>query len=76
MWQWGKDKVLYLHSTFHDSEVILWARIQWIFLAVYTGTQTMDMSAFISDQKLLQLYIGVNAAVTELLRRNREDWKQ
>jgi hypothetical protein len=71
-----RNRAIEFHATFHDSEVILWARIQWIFLAVYTGMQTMDMSAFISDQKLLQLYIGVNAAMTEMLRRNREDWKQ
>lgn len=63
-------------ATFHDSEVILWARAQFLLLALYQGLQAVDMSEVISDRHLLQGYVFVNAVVTELLRRNREEWKQ
>lgn len=62
-------------ASFHDSEVILWARSQYLMLAIYTAMQSVDMSSIISDRHLLQGYIFANALVTELLRRNREDWK-
>jgi hypothetical protein len=63
-------------ATFHDSEVILWARAQYLMLAIYTALQSVDMSSIISDRHLLQGYIFANALITELLRRNREEWKQ
>lgn len=69
------DYLRRFHATFHDSEIILWARAQFLLLAMYEGLQSVDMSAIISDHRLLQGYIFVNAVVTEMLRRSREDWK-
>lgn len=62
------------HESFHGSEVILWARCQYIFFLVYTGVQVMDMSLFITDKHLLQGYMFMNAIVTEATRRRREEW--
>jgi hypothetical protein len=69
------NKLREFHASFHDSEVILWARSQYLMLAIYTALQSVDMSAIISDRHLLQGYIFANAMVTELLRRSREEWK-
>jgi hypothetical protein len=62
--------------SFHDSEVILWARLQFLLLALYTALQSVDMSQVISDGHLLQGYMFTNAFVTELLRRRNAEWKQ
>lgn len=62
------------HESFHDSEVILWARAQYIFFLVYTGLQVMDVSIFISDKRLLQGYMFMNAIITEATRRRRAEW--
>ena len=56
---------LSFHASFHGSEVILWARCQYIFFLVYTGLQVVDVSLFISDKHLLQGYMFMNAIVTE-----------
>lgn len=63
------------HASFHDSEVIAWARIQLIIGAAFVALQSVDMSVFISDKHLLMGYIFANAFITEGLRRSREDWK-
>jgi hypothetical protein len=62
------------HASFHDSEVILWARLQFLFFAIYTGLQGADMSAFISDRRLLQLYLIANGVIGEYARRRRAKW--
>jgi hypothetical protein len=64
------------HASFRSSETILWARLQFVFFAFYTAAQQVDMTAFISDHRLLQCYILVNGFVAELLRRRREDWQR
>jgi len=74
MWQWIKDEYAYLHGTFHDSEVILWARAQYILLALYTALQSVDVSQIVSDRHLLQGYIFTNALVSELLRRRKAEY--
>lgn len=76
MWTWIKQEYAYLHGTFHSSEVILWARAQYILLAVYTALQMVDLSALISDRKLLQGYIFANALISELLRRRNAEYNE
>lgn len=61
-------------ASFHDSEVILWARLQYIIFLVYTGLQAVDVSVFISDKRMLQGYILFNAMMTEVMRRHRADF--
>jgi hypothetical protein len=64
------------HASFRGSETILWARLQFVFFCFYTAAQQVDISAFISDHRLLQGYILMNGFVGELLRRRREDWQR
>lgn len=67
---WGR-----FHESFHDSEVIVWARLQYVLLGLYTALQSVDMTAFISDHRTLQAYIFINAFATEMLRRRREPFE-
>lgn len=71
---WLKQELAYFHATFHDSETILWARLQYVFVLLLTAFNTVDLSPYISDKHLLAAYMLTNALVTELLRKNREDW--
>lgn len=74
MWGWIKQEWSYLYGTFHSSETIWWARAQYVFLAVFEALQQIDISAFISDHRLLQCYIFVNAIATEFLRRRNAEY--
>lgn len=74
MWTWVKSELSYLHSTFHSSEVILWARAQYVLLAVFTALQSVDISALISDRHILQGYIFANALISEFLRRRNAEY--
>jgi len=74
MWQRIKAELGYLHSTFHSSELIWWARAQYVVLIVYTALQSVDLSEIISDHRLLQCYIFVNALISESLRRRNAEY--
>lgn len=63
-------------GSFHGSETIIWARCQFLFFCLYTAAQSVDISAFISDHRLLQVYILVNGFLAEALRRRRAEWQQ
>jgi len=62
------------HASFHDSEVILWARLQFLFGVAFVSLQGVDMSSIISDKHLLAGYIFANGFITETLRRSRAEW--
>lgn len=62
------------HASFHNSETILWARIQIILGLIITALQVVDISLFISDKRLLQGYLFANAFITEYLRRRNSDF--
>lgn len=74
MWQWIKDEAKLFWNTFHSSEVIIWARAQYILLAVFEALQMVDVSAFISDHRMLQCYIFANGVISELLRRRNAEY--
>lgn len=61
------------HDSFHGSDTIVWARLQLLLGAIYTGMQSVDMTVFISDRHMLQYYIFANALITEMLRRRHEE---
>lgn len=70
---WDKVKAWYLvvHGTFHDSEVILWARVQ-VALGVVAGVLvSTDLSTLFDNPKVLTGYLLLNGLATEMLRRNR-----
>lgn len=63
------------HASFHDSDTIVWARAQFVFLGIYTALQSVDMTLIVADKHLLQGYVFINAFITEMLRKRGEDWK-
>lgn len=75
MIQGFRDRYQQFHASFHDSEVILWARLQFLFFAFYTALQTIDINQFITDKRMMQIYILINGVVGEYARRRREEWK-
>lgn len=74
MIQFLRNRFSEFYASFHDSEVILWARLQYVLLAIYTALQSVDVSEFISDHRMLQCYIFANALLTEFLRRRRAEF--
>ncbi len=76
---WGKIKALfwYIHNTFHDSEVILWSRVQVLAGVVWVAVQSLDPALlFKAHPEYLVYYLIFSNVVNELLRRSREDWKE
>lgn len=69
MWQHTQDWWWKFHDSFHGSDTIVWARAQLMLGCAYTAMQGVDISAFVSDHRLLQCYIFANALATEMLRR-------
>jgi hypothetical protein len=71
--RWQKFK-----ATFHDSEVIVWSRVQVLIGAVgvpvWLGVSQTDLSPLIRNPQWLAYWLIFNGVVTEILRRNREDF--
>ncbi len=76
MLDYMKGKWATFHASFHDSEVIVWARLNALFVPILIGLHNVDWSVYISDRTLLMTYIGVNSVLTEVLRRRREDFSE
>lgn len=74
MWQFIKDKYLYIHSTFRSSEVILWARFNVLMGTVWIALQGVDVSPLIKDPKYLVYYIIFSNVVNELMRRRKAEF--
>jgi hypothetical protein len=74
MWEFIKRELGYLHSTFRDSETILWARCQVILGAAWFGLSQADLAPILNNPKYLSFWMIFNGAVSEMLRRSREDW--
>lgn len=73
MWQFIKDKYWYIHSTFRESEVILWARFNVLMGTVWIALQGVDVSPLIKDPKYLVYYIIFSNVVNELVRRRKAE---
>lgn len=65
-----------LKDSFHDSEVILWARIQFAVGCVWEVLITLDLSPILANPKYLTLWLIFSGIVTEWARRNRADLGQ
>ena len=69
-WAWYKP----IHDSFHDSEVILWARIQVLVGSLWVVASQTDLAPVISNPKYLTYWLIANGVITEVLRRNRADF--
>ena len=71
MWAQIKAWALSFHASFHDSEVILFARIQVLFGIAWAILSVTDMAPLITNPKYLTAWLLGSGMVTEMLRRNR-----
>lgn len=62
-----------IHASFHDSEIIWWARIQVFFGSLYLVLQTVNLAPLIGDPKYVTYYMIANGLLSEWLRRRRTD---
>ena len=69
-----KDKFAYLYATFHDSEVLLFARFNVLLGSVWVALQGVDISPLIKDPQYLVYYIIFSNVVNEMLRRRNAEW--
>lgn len=74
MWQTLKTNYLKFHGSFHDSEIIIWSRIQMAVGAIGAGVLLLDPASFDLDAKWTAIWVAANGALSEYLRRRREDF--
>lgn len=74
MWQFIKAKYEYIHGSFHDSEVLVWSRLNVLLGSIWVALQGVDVSPLIKDPKWLVYYIIFSNLVNEMLRRRRADY--
>lgn len=77
MLQLLRDKYAYLHGTFHDSSVIVFARLNIALGIGWTSLQGVDVSAmqvFHSHPEYLVYYMIFANGVNEMLRRNGAEY--
>lgn len=71
-----KDKFWYLYGTFHDSEVILWSRLQIAIGSGWFAMQGVDVSPILTNPKHLMGYLIFSNFVNEMLRRRNADYNK
>lgn len=59
------------HTSFHDSEVILWARLQFAVGCVWEVLIQFDLSPIVTNPKYLTAWLIFSGIVTEWTRRTR-----
>lgn len=70
VWAWYKP----IHDSFHDSEVILWSRVQMLAGAVWAAASVADLSPVISNPKYFAAWVIFNGVITEYLRKRNADF--
>lgn len=73
-WRLTKENFWKFYWSFHNSEVILWARIQFLVGTVWAVLSQTDMSPLITNPKYLTYWLIANGVITELLRRRHADF--
>jgi hypothetical protein len=66
----------YVHSTFHNSEVILWSRLNVLVGSLWLSVQGVDISPFIKDPRILAGWLIFSNLVNELARRRRAEYDE
>lgn len=69
-WAWYKP----IHDSFHDSEVILWSRLQVLGGAAWFAASTADLTPLVSNPKYVSAWVLFNGVVTEYLRRRNAEF--
>lgn len=73
MWQTVKTKAVAFHRSFHNSETILFARLQVLIGAVWAVLSVTDLGPVINNPKYLTAWLIFSGVITELSRRSRSE---
>lgn len=77
MWQFIKTEYALLHGSFHDSSVIVFARLNVLLGVGWVALQGVDisvMNVFHVHPEYLVYYTIFSNAVNEMLRRNGAEY--
>lgn len=71
---WLRQELTYLHGTFHNSETILWARINMVVGAAFAAAQATDLSPIFNNPKVLSAWLIFSNFMTEMARRRNAEF--
>lgn len=74
MYEFVKREAILFHSTFHDSETILWARFQVAVGSAWLALSSADLTPIIVNPKYIAYWTIFNGFITEMLRRSRAEF--
>jgi hypothetical protein len=74
MWETIKEKYWAIHSTFHDSSVIVFSRLNVALGMIWVGLQGVDVSPVVNNPKYMVYYVIFSNVVNEMLRRNGAEY--
>jgi hypothetical protein len=69
------EKGAWLLSTFHGNETLVWARLQVALGAAWMSLSAADLTPLHIEPKYMMGWMMFNGFVSEMLRRNREEFK-
>lgn len=75
MWEFIKEKGSWVVSTFHANETIVWSRLQILLGSAWFALSSADLTPLHIDPKYMMGWMMFNGFVSEMLRRNREEFK-
>lgn len=74
MWNFVRDKCIWVYGTFHNNETIFWARFQVAIGAAWMALSAADLTPIIVNPKYIAYWTIFNGFVSEMLRRSRAEF--
>jgi len=74
MWEFIRNKTVWVYGTFHNNETILWGRFQVALGAAWVAITQSDLSKIIENPKYLGYALMAIGFITECLRRRNADF--
>ena len=71
---WLRQEWEYIHGTFHNSETILWARVNMVIGAAFAAAQATDLSPLFSNPKVLAFWLIFSNFMSEMARRRNAEF--
>jgi hypothetical protein len=74
MYRLAKENFCSFIGTFRGSETIIWARLQVALGAAWLVLSRADLTPLDLKPEYAMYWMLFNGFISEMLRRNREDW--
>jgi hypothetical protein len=75
MWAFLQPKFAWIIGTFHNNETLVWSRVQMAIGAAWMALSAADLTPLHLDPKYMMGWMMFNGFISEMLRRNREEFK-